>query len=93
MRTPTEHIKTLQRRVDFLKSRPYQNSFDLAELGSLEWAIVNLAQPKREPLTKEQVSVVRRQAGYDIGEPKEIVAFISGIRHSEAAHGIGKWEA
>lgn len=47
MRSPTEHIKTLQRRVDFLKAREHQNSFDLAELGSLEWAIVNL-QPKRE---------------------------------------------
>jgi hypothetical protein len=48
MRTPTEHIKTLQRRVEFLKSRPHQNSFDLAELGSLEWALVNLPSNKEE---------------------------------------------
>lgn len=41
-----------------------------------------------KPLDKEQMSVVRRQAGYDIGEAKEIAAFISGIRHCEAAHGI-----
>jgi hypothetical protein len=46
MRAPSEHIKTLQRRVDFLKSREHQNSFDLSEMGSLEWAIVNL-QPQR----------------------------------------------
>ena len=46
MRVSSEHIKTLQRRVDFLKSREHQNSFDLAELGSLEWAIINL-QPQR----------------------------------------------
>lgn len=46
MRAPSEHIKTLQRRVDFLKSREHQNSFDLSELGSLEWAIINL-QPQR----------------------------------------------
>jgi hypothetical protein len=35
-------MRTLQRRVDFLKSRDHKNSFDLAELGALEWAIVNL---------------------------------------------------
>lgn len=43
MRTPTEHIKTLQRRVDFLKAREHRNSYDAAELGSLEWALVNLS--------------------------------------------------
>lgn len=42
MREPREHLKTLQRRVDFLKSRDHKNSFDHAELGSLEWALVNL---------------------------------------------------
>jgi hypothetical protein len=53
---PSEHLKTLQRRVDFLKSRDHKNSFDLAELGSLEWAIVNL-QPERAwvGLTDEEV--------------------------------------
>lgn len=44
MRTPSEHVQTLQRRVDFLKSREHKNSYDMAELGSLEWALVNLAQ-------------------------------------------------
>lgn len=47
MREPREHLKTLQRRIDFLKSRDHKNSFDLAELGSLEWALVNL-QPERQ---------------------------------------------
>jgi hypothetical protein len=42
-------MRTLQRRVDFLKSREHKNSFDLAELGALEWAIVNL-QPQPAPV-------------------------------------------
>lgn len=42
MKAPSDHIRTLQRRVDFLKSREHKNSFDLAELGALEWALVNL---------------------------------------------------
>lgn len=42
MREPSDHIRTLQRRVDFLKSREHKNSYDAAEIGSLEWAIVNL---------------------------------------------------
>ena len=46
MKTPTDHLKTIQRRVDFLKARDHKNSFDLAELGALEWALVNL-QSKR----------------------------------------------
>ena len=56
MRTPTEHIKTLQRRIDFLKSREHINSFDKAEVGSLEWALVNL-QPQRTwvGLTDEEI--------------------------------------
>jgi len=54
MREPREHLKTLQRRVDFLKSRDHKNSFDQAELGSLEWALVNL-QTERKPLTDEQI--------------------------------------
>lgn len=54
MRTPTEHIKTLQRRIDFLKSREHINSFDKAEIGSLEWALVNL-QPQRKPLTMQPI--------------------------------------
>lgn len=49
MRSPSEHIKLLQRRVDFLKSREHQNSYDLAEIGSLEWALANLPT-KQDPL-------------------------------------------
>jgi hypothetical protein len=52
MRSPSEHIKLLQRRVDFLKSREHQNSYDLAEIGSLEWALANLPtkQEQGEPV-------------------------------------------
>ena len=49
MRVPSDHMRTLRRRVDFLKSREHKNSFDLAELGALEWAIVNL-QPQPAPV-------------------------------------------
>ena len=56
MRTPSDHLKTIQRRIDFLKSREHKNSFDLAELGSLEWVLVNL-QPERQwvDLTVEEI--------------------------------------
>ena len=59
MRTHGEHLRTLQRRVDFLKSREHKNSFDLAELGALEWAVVNL-QPQRQwvGLTDEEQSLL-----------------------------------
>jgi hypothetical protein len=55
MKAPSDHMRTLQRRVDFLKSRDHKNSFDLAELGALEWALVNL-QPQRQwvELTDEE---------------------------------------
>lgn len=48
MRTQNEHIKALQRRVDFLKAREYKNSYDAAELGALEWALVNLPPAQRD---------------------------------------------
>jgi len=48
MRSPSEHIKLLQRRVDFLKSREHQNSYDLAEIGSLEWALANLPTKQKQ---------------------------------------------
>jgi hypothetical protein len=62
MRTHGEHLRTLQRRVDFLKSREHKNSFDLAELGALEWAVVNL-QPQRQwvGLTDEEVFEIHKQ--------------------------------
>lgn len=57
MRSPSEHIKLLQRRVDFLKSREHQNSYDLAEIGSLEWALANLPtkQEQGDPVAKHYV--------------------------------------
>lgn len=87
MREPREHLKTLQRRVDFLKSRDHKNSFDHAELGSLEWALVNL-QTERKPLTDEQIDAAIK-AWFE----NEIVAgrqpFAKRMRAAiKAAHGI-----
>ena len=48
MKTQGEHIRTLQRRIDFLKAREYKNSYDQAELGALEWALVNLPPTQRD---------------------------------------------
>jgi len=47
MKTQGEHIRTLRRRVDFLKTRDHRNSYDQAELGALEWALVNLPPAQR----------------------------------------------
>jgi len=60
MRTQGEHIRTLQRRVAFLKAREHRNSYDQAELGALEWALVNLPPAQRTwvGLTDEEVSKV-----------------------------------
>jgi len=87
MREPREHLKTLQRRVDFLKSRDHKNSFDQAELGSLEWALVNL-QTKRKPLTLDDVwfddEMMKLNAV--LGIPMDY--FMRVIRAVEVAHGI-----
>jgi hypothetical protein len=81
MREPREHLKTIQRRVDFLKSRDIKNSFDHAELGSLEWALVNL-QAERKPLTDGELEeIVKRGA-----ENKPFHHWFA--RAIEAAHGI-----
>ena len=57
MKTQGEHIRTLRRRVDFLKTRDYKNSYDQAELGALEWALVNLPPAQRTwvGLTDEEI--------------------------------------
>ena len=88
MREPREHLKTLQRRVDFLKSRDHKNSFDQAELGSLEWALVNL-QTKRKPLMDEEigscideVNLTSQYGHHHFGWHKQFARAI------EAAHGI-----
>lgn len=43
MRSPAEHLKMLRRRADYLARKERQSSYDVAELGSIEWAIENLA--------------------------------------------------
>jgi hypothetical protein len=57
MKTQGEHIRTLRRRVDFLKTRDHKNSYDQAELGALEWALVNLPPAQRTwvGLTDEEI--------------------------------------
>ena len=49
MKIPSDHMRTLKRRADFLKSREHKNSFDLAELSALEWAIINLQPEQKRP--------------------------------------------
>lgn len=61
MRTQGEYIRTLQKRVEFLKAKEYKNSYTLAEIGALEWALVNLPPQPSKPwagLTDEEVSAV-----------------------------------
>ena len=58
MKTQGEHIRTLRRRVDFLKTRDYKNSYDQAELGALEWALVNLP-PQQGPDVDRLVELAR----------------------------------
>lgn len=84
MRTPAEHIKTLQRRVDFLKAREYRNSYDAAELGSLEWALVNLP-PQRKPLTNEEIMNIAQVSCIGISPHEDTLNFAKVI---EAVHGI-----
>jgi hypothetical protein len=94
MRVSSEHIKTLQRRVDFLKSREHQNSFDLAELGSLEWAIINL-QPQRRPLTDKQIladETLRYYFGQNGGAGPVSKQGRKVVDAIEAAHGIKETE-
>ena len=57
MKTQGEHIRTLQRRIDFLKAREYKNSYDQAELGALEWALVNLPPAHQGPVAWLQIGL------------------------------------
>jgi hypothetical protein len=64
MKTQGEHIRTLRRRVDFLKARDYRNSYDQAELGALEWALVNLPPAQPAPV-QEPVAWIEHHKGGD----------------------------
>lgn len=68
MRTPSDHLRTLQRRVDFLKSRAHKNSYDAAELGSLEWVLLNLPAEQRPCPTCEALArtVMMDQTSHDM---------------------------
>lgn len=48
------------------------------------------AAPQQAPLTAEQVRAVVKEAGFDCPNATyaEQAAFINGLRHAEAAHGI-----
>ena len=77
MRTPAEHIKTLQRRVDFLKSRDHKNSYDAAELGSLEWALVNLS-PQRQ-----WVGLTDQETNAEAQKEEQAYGFVQGALWAE----------
>jgi hypothetical protein len=67
MRTQGEHIRTLRRRVDFLKAREHKNSYDLAELGALEWVLVSLPPQSSKPwqgLVQEEFERLVDEAGF-----------------------------
>jgi hypothetical protein len=69
MKTQGEHIRTLRRRVDFLKARDYRNSYDQAELGALEWALVNL--PPAQPAPVQPIGeVIGRNEYAGLGQIK-----------------------
>ena len=74
MRTQGEHIRTLRRRVDFLKTRDRKNSYDQAELGALEWALVNL--PAQQALDKMAENA--RELGLDYEPAPVPMAHIVG---------------
>lgn len=61
------------------------------ELEALAWGPL-AAPPVREPLTRERVKEIVREAGYDTEPVQHKADFINGIRHGERAHGITKGE-
>ena len=68
MKTQGEHIRTLRRRVDFLQARDHKNSYDQAELGALEWALVNLPPAQRTwvGLTDAEIDKAWRSVDYTV---------------------------
>lgn len=91
MKEPSDHLRTIQRRVDFLKSRTHKNSFDLAELGALELALVNL-QAQRKPLTDEKWQPIETAPHYEtilIWQPKYqrlALSINDGFQYKHATH-------
>jgi hypothetical protein len=69
MKTQGEHIRTLRRRVDFLKARDYRNSYDQAELGALEWALVNLPPAQPAPVQEPVATLFGSLPVYDTTPP------------------------
>lgn len=90
MKTQGEYIRTLQRRVDFLKAREYRNSYDAAELGALEWALVNLPpQPaQRKPLTVDEVLQNDKLMSLNAVMMLPMEYFMRVVRAVEDAHSI-----
>jgi len=68
MKTQGEHIRTIRRRVDFLQARDHKNSYDQAELGALEWALVNLPPAQRTwvGLTDAEIDKAWRSVDYTV---------------------------
>ena len=68
MKTQGEHIRTLRRRVDFLKTRDHKNSYDQAELGALEWALVNLPPTQRDTRNQTLDEIATKIAAMPFGD-------------------------
>jgi len=56
MSNPCRHLITLNRRVNFLDGREHKNTFDLAELSALRWALNHCRQivAREEAVLREQ---------------------------------------
>lgn len=54
-----KHTGTLRRRLEFLQSREHKNSWDLAEIAAIEWALLNLPSQPRPwvGLTQQDIDI------------------------------------
>jgi hypothetical protein len=85
-------MRTLKRRVDFLKSRDHKNSFDLAELGALEWAIVNLQPAPVQDTEAHYKGVVEGvQKLFDRAAAQPAVPDAFGTREGEHPQYVQGW--
>lgn len=57
MKDPRKFINVLERRIEFLQSKEYKSSYDLAEAGALSWACENLRHLVR-PVSSKATTVI-----------------------------------
>ena len=79
-------------RYEYLKAPKISSSVDWTSRILYTTPQPTQAQAGAVPLTVEQVKAILLEAGYGSynGPDPERAAFISGLRHSERAHGIGE---